>query len=229
MAYWAAAIDASATFGSAWLNSSAQSAANRTNVRIAKENRDFTERMSNTAVQRRRADIEAAGGNPAAAFVNGGEASAPVVTPAHVEAPKVNLATNFTAAKLANAQIDNVNAQTQNTSADTKLKNTQWQILESYGGENSAQDVVRKKQENEMFGQNLRKAIADADISETTASLLREKQGLAISLLDQQARIGEINAQSTERIARTLGVGGKDAPMVAKLLLELAKLLMSAK
>lgn len=62
---------------------SAQSAANRTNIRLNRENRDWEERMSNTAYQRSTADMLAAGINPMLAVSQGGAStpqnSAPTV------------------------------------------------------------------------------------------------------------------------------------------------------
>lgn len=66
-------------------SASSQQQANQTNVALNQENRDWMERLSNTAYQRATADMQAAGLNPMLAYQQGGasvpSSSAPVVQP----------------------------------------------------------------------------------------------------------------------------------------------------
>lgn len=80
---WPAIIAGATTLASGAMSSSSQSGANKMNLQIAREANAFSERMSNTAHRREKADLIAAGMNPLLS-VNAG-ADAPVGQGAHME------------------------------------------------------------------------------------------------------------------------------------------------
>lgn len=93
-----------ADIGSIFGGMSSAERANRTNIKLQREQQAWEKEMSNTAVQRRAADIERAGGNRALAFTSGQEASTPSVAPATVQ-PTYTGGANFTAKAIASEQL----------------------------------------------------------------------------------------------------------------------------
>lgn len=116
--WWAAAADWSAKAVDQFLSYDSAKKANKTNIKLARENRDFIRDMSNTALQRHMSDAEAAGINPFYAIGQG--ASTPATQAARVEPeyqpsmaagrPSETMLQVATARKL-NAEADMVEAQ----------------------------------------------------------------------------------------------------------------------
>jgi len=133
----AAIIGAGADVLGGLFGMSGQSSANRANERIAKENREFQERMSSTAYQRAAKDLDAAGLNRILAL--GSPASTPGGATAVMQNKKAPLARGVSqsahtalALKKASAEISNIGANTENTEANTELTRTR-QLIASHG------------------------------------------------------------------------------------------------
>lgn len=130
---WPALIAAGASLVGGMMNNSASKAnadsTNDFNAQQAQANRDFQERMSNTAYQRGVADMEKAGLNPMLAYSQGpaqvptGSSASGVVAQVENPVPKaVQAFQSVSSAQQAQAQVEQTKATVNNINADTANK-----------------------------------------------------------------------------------------------------------
>jgi len=176
---------------------SAQRSANRTNIMLNRENRDWQERMSNTAYQRSTQDLLNAGLNPMLAYSQGG-ASTPTNTAAKVE-PVDAAAKAVTSAATTKAQLDNVKANTtkQLAEADKAVSEaTSARVTADWAERDKARQV--RKEEEEI--------IRIVEQSELTAEQKKQVKNMLPLLMKQtDANIKLANQQtSSAKAAETM-------------------------
>lgn len=200
--------------GDALFGSHAQHKANRANLKLQREQQAWESFMSGSAVQRRAADIEAAGGNRALAFTNGQEASTPSVAPARME-PEYK-----SGGALGMMQMAQIMAQTKLTNAQAKGQEIKNNVENAFAFEVAALNRDLKEINKQLGAKQWDKI--EQDISESLTrqgKTALEAEGTALSnerfqkmtdavvrLAISQARAGELDVQALENLAQVYGI-----------------------
>ncbi|AXH77741.1 MAG: DNA pilot protein [Microviridae sp.] len=153
--------------GGSVLGVMAQNDTNATNVRLAKENRSWEERMSNTAFQRAKADLLSAGLNPMLAI--GKASSTPSVSAPTVESPGALIAEGGHSAVRNSLQRQSIQSNIDLQRSQTALNSAQTRST-AIDAQRKAMETIKAWKESKM-AQATHKAELPAKIQKGKSSI----------------------------------------------------------
>ncbi|UDN67794.1 DNA pilot protein [robinz microvirus RP_121] len=208
---------------------SGQSSANKTNIALQREQQNWEERLSGSAIQRRVQDLRNAGLNPMLAYQ--GEASTPNVSAAHVENENSELGGHIASAGKAVQQAAVIKSQLSNTNADTIAKRAQAALTaqnvetakhQTAIAANTAKNVGMATEEQHYRIERIRKEI-DNTIESTLTMEDKRKKLLPLivelqGITNQGQALGLSEKSATSELYDTLGGMGKAGPLLQMIL-----------
>jgi len=180
----------------------------------ARANRNFQERMSSTAHQREVRDMMAAGINPMMSARGSGAS-----TPSGATADIKDFGSSAMAAKLGNAQLRLLDAQTLREVASARLSNTQATDISNTAAAGWLRLITSQADIADMNATQLREMMplqieqAKAEIARTVSSA---RAATATAMLDEAARTGALNEQEWQSRIGEMGPAMRSLLMILR-------------